>query len=172
MTSSPNEAAFESQVDRLLQQGGWQPLPQRGSEPGDANGWDVKRALFPSHVCTFLEATQPAKWAAMRKLHGDGLGALVVDALVKELQIKGTLHVLRHGFKFRGRVLRMAHFKPAHGLNDQMLALYDQTASSWRRRWWTAPRSSSRPCRNSPLFWAGRVAGADSADAATAVEQG
>ena len=126
MTDSTNEAAFESEVERLLQQGGWQPLPQDGSEPGDADGWDVERALFPSHVCTFLEATQPAKWDAMRKLHGDRLDALVVDALVNELRIKGTLHVLRHGFKFRGQVLRMAHFKPAHGLNERVQALYDQ----------------------------------------------
>lgn len=126
MTDSTNEAAFESQVERLLQQGGWQSLSQGGSVSGDTAGWDVKRALFPSYVCAFLEATQPAKWDAMRKLHGDGLDALVVDALVKELQIKGTLHVLRHGFKFRGQVLRMAYFKPAHGLNDQVLALYDQ----------------------------------------------
>jgi len=118
VTTSTGETAFEAQVERLLRQGGWQS--------GDTSGWDVERALFPSDVCAFLEATQPAKWDAMRKLHGDRLGALVVDALVTELRIKGTLHVLRHGFKFRGQVLRMAHFKPAHGLNDQVLALYDQ----------------------------------------------
>ena len=134
MTDSTNEAAFESQVERILQQGGWQSSPQRVSEPGDTDGWDVKRALFPSYVCAFLEATQPAKWNAMRKMHGDRLDALVVDALVKELQIKGTLHILRHGFKFRGQVLRMAYFKPAHGLNDQVLALYDQNTLTVARQ--------------------------------------
>ena len=118
MTNSTTETAFEVQVEQLLQQGGWQS--------GDTSGWDVERALFPGHVCAFLAATQPAKWNAMRKLHGDRLDTLVVDALVKELQIKGTLHVLRHGFKFRGQVLRMAHFKPAHDLNDHVLALYGQ----------------------------------------------
>jgi type I restriction enzyme, R subunit len=34
------------------------------------------------------------------------------------------LHVLRHGFKFYGKTFRMAYFKPAHGLNDEVLALY------------------------------------------------
>ena len=118
VTKPTAEMAFEAQVVRILQEGGWQS--------SDAGGWDVDKALFPSDVCSFLEATQLAKWTAMRKLHGDKLDALVVDSLVKELQIKGTLHVLRHGFKFRGRVLRMAHFKPAHGLNDQVLALYSK----------------------------------------------
>jgi type I restriction enzyme R subunit len=34
--------------------------------------------------------------------------------------------VLRHGFKFYGKTFRLAYFKPAHGLNDEVLALYAQ----------------------------------------------
>ena len=126
MTKSTDESAFESRIEQVLRQGGW--------EPGGIDGWDVDRALFPNPVCAFLEATQRTKWAAMRKLHGDNLATLVVNALVKELDIKGTLHVLRHGFKFHGQVLRMAHFKPAHGLNDQVLALYDQNSLTVARQ--------------------------------------
>ena len=118
MNKATDEFAFESRVEQILRQGGWQS--------DSTDGWDVERALFPSQVCAFLEATQPTRWAAMRKLHGDKLETLVVHALVKELDIKGTLHVLRHGFKFRGQVLRTAYFKPAHGLNDQVLGLYEQ----------------------------------------------
>ncbi|MGK2926509.1 MAG: type I restriction endonuclease subunit R, partial [Lysobacterales bacterium] len=40
--------------------------------------------------------------------------------------LKGALHVLRHGFKFYGKTFRLAYFKPAHGLNDEVLALYDK----------------------------------------------
>jgi len=32
--------------------------------------------------------------------------------------------VLRHGFKFYGKTFKLAYFKPAHGLNEEMLALY------------------------------------------------
>ena len=60
----------------------------------------------------------------MRALHAAGLEALLVNALVKELDLKGTLHVLRHGFKFYGKTFRLAYFKPAHGLNDEVLGLY------------------------------------------------
>ena len=118
MTKPTDEFAFESRVEQLLRQSGW--------ELGTTDDWDVDRALFPGQVCAFLEATQPTKWAAMRNLHGDRLETVIVHALVKELDIKGTLHVLRHGFKFHGQILRAAHFKPAHGLNDRVLALYDQ----------------------------------------------
>ena len=60
------------------------------------------------------------------RLHGDGLEKLLLTALVNELDLKGTLHVLRHGFKFYGKTFRLATFKPAHGLNDEVLALYRQ----------------------------------------------
>jgi type I restriction enzyme R subunit len=119
MSTQANERAFETQVEAtLLGAAGW----QRGS----LAEWDVERALFPATVCRFLEATQAKLWREMRALHGAGLEKLIVGALVKELDIKGALHVLRHGFKFYGKTFRLAYFKPAHGLNDEVLALYAQ----------------------------------------------
>jgi type I restriction enzyme R subunit len=38
----------------------------------------------------------------MKGLHGAGLEELLLNTLVKELETKGALHVLRHGFKFYG----------------------------------------------------------------------
>ena len=115
--SQTDETAFESYLEEtLLERGDWQR--------GDNAAWDVEQALFPAQVNAFLEATQPKLWAEMRTLHAEGLEPLLLGALVKELDIKGTLHVLRHGFKFYGKTFRIAYFKPAHGLNDEVLALY------------------------------------------------
>jgi len=117
MNGQTKERAFEAHVeDRLLKQGGWQS--------GTNAEWDVERALFPDRVCAFLHETQSKLWEEMRGLHGAGLETLVISALVKELDLKGTLHILRHGFKFYGKTFRLAYFKPAHGLNDEVLALY------------------------------------------------
>ena len=119
MNTQTNEQAFEAHVEAtLLGPGSWQRTTTAE--------WDVERALFPAQVCAFLAETQPTLWAQMRTLHGAGLENLLIDALVKELDIKGTLHVLRHGFKFYGKTFRLAHFKPAHALNDEVLALYAQ----------------------------------------------
>jgi type I restriction enzyme, R subunit len=119
MTGQTNERAFESHVEEiLLGQGGWRR--------GDLAEWDVDRALLPAQVCGFLQDTQPKVWAELRALHAGALEGLVVGALVKELDLKGTLHVLRHGFKFYGKTFRLAYFKPAHGLNQEVLALYGQ----------------------------------------------
>lgn len=61
----------------------------------------------------------------MRKLHGEGLEAMPIPALVKELEVKGTLHVLRHGSKFYGNTFRLAYFKPAHGLAPDVIERYE-----------------------------------------------
>ena len=119
MNSQVTERAFETYVEAtLLERGGW----QRGS----VAEWDVERALFPARVCAFLEATQPELWAGMRTLHAAGLEDLVIEALVRELAVKGTLHVLRHGFKCYGKTFRPAFFRPAHARNDAALALSER----------------------------------------------
>ena len=96
MSPQTNERAFETQVEEtLLGPGDWQS--------GTNAEWDVERALFPDRICHFLETTQPKLWSEMRTLHAAGLETLVIGALVKELDLKGALHVLRHGFKFYGK---------------------------------------------------------------------
>jgi len=119
MSGQTQERAFELHVEELL-------LQQSGWRPGTNAEWDVERAVFPARACAFLEATQPKLWAEMRTLHAAGLEKLVIGALAKELDLKGALHVLRHGFKFYGKTFRLAYFKPAHGLNDEVLELYAQ----------------------------------------------
>ena len=119
MSTQTKEQAFEAHIEEtLLNAGGWQS--------GTNTEWDAERALFPAQICAFLKATQPKLWIGMRTLHGDGLEKLLVATLVEELNHKGMLHVLRHGFKFYGKTFRTATFKPAHGLNDEALALYGQ----------------------------------------------
>jgi len=115
--SQTTERAFESHVESVL-------LSKAGWSAGSAAEWNVDQALFPSRVLAFLQETQPVLWDALRALHGDGLEPLILAALVKELDHKGMLHVLRHGFKFYGKIFRMAYFKPAHGLNAEILELY------------------------------------------------
>ncbi len=112
------EKAFETYLEQMLIESGW--LPGTNAE------WDKTRALFPARVFAFIEATQPKLWAEMAAQHGGDLQAMLIDALGKELNIKGSLHVLRHGFKFYGKLFRLAYFKPAHTLSPDVLELYGQ----------------------------------------------
>ena len=103
MTSHTTEQAFESTVESMLLEAGW--------HAGDLGEWDVERALFPARAVAFIRETQPDEWARLAGLHGDDLEARIVETLARELDTKGSLDVLRHGFKFFGedvppRVLR------------------------------------------------------------------
>ncbi|MDP3480584.1 MAG: type I restriction endonuclease, partial [Desulfoprunum sp.] len=116
--SQTNEKAFETYVGQMLLAKGWQQ--------GSVAEWDQERAIFPAEITSFIAETQPDLWKEMRGLHAGNLEMMLLAALVKELEIKGSLHVLRHGFKFYGKTFRLAYFKPAHGLNNEILALYGQ----------------------------------------------
>jgi type I restriction enzyme R subunit len=121
------EKAFETYVEEiLLTRGGW--------KSGITAEWDNDRALFPARIVAFLMETQAKLWDEMRALHGSELEALLIVALVKELDLKGTLHILRHGFKFYGKSFRLAYFKPAHSLNFDVLALYGKNCLTVTRQ--------------------------------------
>ncbi len=53
----------------------------------------------------------------MKALHAAGWKRCSSTRWSRNSTSKGSLHVLRHGFKFYGKTFRLAYFKPAHGLN-------------------------------------------------------
>lgn len=114
---STTEHAFESQVEATL-------TAKSGWTAGNLSEWDKATAFFPKVALTFIQETQPKVWQEIVDLHQAGAEALVVQALMRELDTKGSLHVLRHGFKVQAKHLKLAYFKPAHGLNPEVLSLY------------------------------------------------
>ncbi len=118
MSTHTEESAFESTVESMLLDGGWRK--------GDLEEWDVDRALFPARALAFIRDTQPDLWAGMAALHGANLESTLIETLVKELDNKGAMDVLRHGFRFYGKTFRLAYFKPSHGLNPDALARFER----------------------------------------------
>lgn len=111
------EHAFETAIEAGL-------LGSGGYGKRVAADFDETLALFPADVIGFIRDSQPARWQQLESLLGARLEATVLDALVKELETKGTLHVLRHGFKCYGKTLRLAYFRPNSGLNPETAAKY------------------------------------------------
>ena len=68
--------------------------------------------------------TANPKWAALEALLGPKTATTILSSLSKELDLKGTLHVLRHGFKCYGKTLRMAYFQPNTRMNPEAAAQY------------------------------------------------
>lgn len=112
-----SELAFEIAIEAGLTSAG-------GYEKRDASAYDETLALLPDDVIGFLQDSQAAKWGQLESLLGDKTRATVLDSLAKELEIKGTLHVLRYGFKCYGKTFRLAHFRPNSGMNPEAAAAY------------------------------------------------
>lgn len=112
-----SELAFEIAIEAGLTSAG-------GYEKRDASAYDETLALLPDDVIGFLQDSQAAKWGQLEALLGDKTRATVLDSLAKELEIKGTLHVLRYGFKCYGKTFRLAHFRPNSGMNPEATADY------------------------------------------------
>ncbi len=126
MSTQTKEAHFEAYVEKTLLAHGWGTL--------DVSAYDQERALFPAEALRFIQATQESLWKQMQVLHGEQLGDKLIAALCRELDLKGTLTVLRHGFKFHGKTFRMAYFKPAHGMNPEVMELYARNTLSVSRQ--------------------------------------
>jgi type I restriction enzyme, R subunit len=127
------EARLEDAIiDHLTTQAGYVFVDYREGAASDR--YDKARALDPALVVDFIEATQAKVWSSLAAIHGPETPKVVVDHLVKELETKGTLKVLRQGFKCYGKLLRLAAFAPNNRMNPDTLALYRQNVLSVTRQ--------------------------------------
>ena len=117
MTRAHTEEAFERLiVEHLTGVGGY--------EARSPEAYDAELGLIRADLLGFVEETQPKAWARLRGILGEELEEKLLGAWVTERRQRGALAVLRHGFKFYGRKVRVATFRPAHGLNPAEEARY------------------------------------------------
>ena len=121
------ERDFETAIEAELTRSG-------GYATRHPNAYDEALALFPDDVAGFLQDSQPAKWEALAALLGPQTASTVLDNLSKELELKGTLHVLRHGFKCYGKTFRMAYFRPNTTMNPEAVENYAQNRLTLTRQ--------------------------------------
>lgn len=86
---------------------------------GDSSKYDIKNAIFPDDIVEFIENSQPKNWKYLYEYNGEKTKEILISSLVKELDNKGSLNVLRHGFKCYGKTFNIANFKPNTKLNPE-----------------------------------------------------
>ncbi len=79
--------------------------------------YDRAAALDWDLVLEFITATQLDTWRDLQKQHGSQTVEKFKRRLVREIQRRGTLDVLRRGVKDSGCYFQLAYFKPATTLN-------------------------------------------------------
>ena len=98
-----------------------------------ANGWtegrntDFDRALAfdPKTVLAFVQATQPKEWHKLVQFYKGETESQFVKRLFKELDLRGSLDVIRHGITDSGVKFQLAYFQPDSQLNEETIRLYD-----------------------------------------------
>lgn len=115
-----NEIEFENDVCAYLAAHDWLHAE------GDAKSYDRARALFPADVLAWVQTTQPKAWETLSKNHGPAAEAYLLDQLRKQLDVRGTLDVIRQGVELLGlkQPLQLAQFKPALAMNPELQAKY------------------------------------------------
>lgn len=116
MSARHNEASFEAIIEAHLLANGYESVAPTTYHSG--------HSFFPSVALAFIRTSQSKEWAKLEALHGANTELTVLKDLTHWLDTYGTLAVLRNGFKCYGRTLRVAFFKPAHGMNPELAEQY------------------------------------------------
>lgn len=116
MTRYHDETSFESVIETHLLANGYESIAPTAYHSG--------HALIPEIALAFIRTSQPKEWVKLEALHGANTEVTVLKDLTHWLDSYGTLAVLRNGFKCYGRTLRVAFFKPAHGMNPELATQY------------------------------------------------
>lgn len=123
MNNIYNEEAFESNiVDSLVNESGYVQT--------SSSNFDPQLALDATTLLSFLSDTQPEKWQMLSDIHQDQLEEKIISRLVRELDKKGMLKVIREGIDDHGIHLDLAYFKPESHLNPETAELYQKNILS------------------------------------------
>ncbi|SHF14922.1 type I restriction enzyme, R subunit [Desulforamulus putei DSM 12395] len=121
-----SEKGFEEYVEECLLKGGY--------IKGDPADFDREYAIDTKMLFNFLEDTQPKKIQKFKEAYKDQYKAKILYRLNQELANRGMVDVLRHGIRDYTANLDLAYFKPASGLNAEMIELYNKNRISVTRQ--------------------------------------
>ncbi|MCD6273477.1 MAG: type I restriction endonuclease subunit R, partial [Deltaproteobacteria bacterium] len=119
MSRKTSENTFETAIiETLLETGGY--------TEGNAKDYSPELGMFKAEVLQFLKETQPKQWEKLSAIHGGDVENRIIQRLYKEMDLRGSLDVIRNGFVDYGVRFICAFFKPESGLNPDTIKLYEQ----------------------------------------------
>ncbi len=118
MTDKHREIHFETELVDHLTGHGWLE--------GDPQRYDRERALYPDDLIGWLRESQPEAWRKAEASYGEAVEEQLLARVVKLLDKRGTLDLLRNGFKDRGTRFDLCQFRPGFTLNYDLIERYGQ----------------------------------------------
>ena len=141
MSPEVSERILEVAIEETLLQGGPNGQARRAPAVGEAparygeyvpggylkrlaEDYDRSLCLIPRDVIDFILATQPKEWQRLKEHHGVVVRERFLKRLSLEIERRGALDVLRNGVKDSGCKFKLAYFRPASGLNEELQQLH------------------------------------------------
>lgn len=121
------EETFEAAIEASL-------LEQGGYVQGHSEDFDAQLGLFPKYITGFLKDSQPKAWDKISTIHNKDVETKVIQRLIRELDLRGTLDVIRNGFTDYGVKFKMGYFRPETSLNPESEELYKKNHLSVTRQ--------------------------------------
>jgi len=117
--SIATEKTFETAiVQSLIDNGGYMA--------GNSPDYSPELGMFKYEVIKFLQDSQPENWQKISGIHGSDTENRIIQRIYKEMDLRGSLDVIRNGFIDYGVRFRLAFFKPESGLNPETQVLYNK----------------------------------------------
>jgi len=126
MVKKHTEETFETAIVTHLTDNGY-----RQRNKGDL---DIPTCFDTNLLLEFLQVTQPKEWQQITSIHKGNTERNVVARLVKEIELRGCLDVIRKGFTDYGVKFKLAYFKPETSFNQELINLYNRNILSVARQ--------------------------------------
>jgi type I restriction enzyme, R subunit len=111
-----SERAFEAAIEADLL-----ALDYRKRKPRD---YDRALCLDPELLLEFIAATQAERWAKLEQTAGKEARQRFLSRVASEIGKRGTSEALHGGVKVAGVKFDLAYFKPAMGIDEQLVSAY------------------------------------------------
>ena len=128
-----NEKQFEQDIASFLTSpaGGWVLATDAGYRSAASAG----KGLDLETLAGFVKNTQPLVWKRFEKQCGGDAVQKFYRCFEDAVQKNGLIHVLRHGFHYRGMEFRVCWFRPESSLNELAVERYGKNVCQCIRQW-------------------------------------
>jgi len=114
--SKAKENPFQQNIIRALAAQGWLV--------GEAKHYNRANALYEEDVVGYFKEAYPERWQRLQQGQPNP-EAYLIQQTARELEKKGTLDVLRYGFRVPGVQIDLCGFKPDHTMNPDTLRRHE-----------------------------------------------
>lgn len=111
-----SEQTFETAIIQHLCANGW--------VEGANTDFDRELSFNARSILAFVQDTQAKEWDKLLQFYKGETESHFIKRLIKELDLRGMLDVIRHGITDSGVKFQLAYFQPDSQLNEETIRLY------------------------------------------------